>query len=265
METIQTSTDTKVQIFNNVQFGNVRIVMSEDESPLFCLADLCKAVELTNPSNVKSRLDKEDVQLVDLHALSCSQSGGVGNTMASFVNETGFYEVLLFSSSPKVKPFRRWVTSEVLPTIRKTGGYIVTHQEDTPEMIMAKALQIAQSTIERNRLQLEQANNTIIEQAPKVEYHDKCLDSKGYLTVNMIAAELGISHIKLNKLLCGWGIQYKQSDCYFLYSDYREKGYTVHRPYPYVNSQGITVTKQQMRWTEKGKKFIIELYYKKAA
>lgn len=110
-----------MQIFSNPAFGQVRTAGTPD-NPLFCLADVCNAVELTNPSSVKGRLDKEDVQLVDLHALNYKM---VGNSMATFINESGFYDVLLFSTSPKVKPFRRWVTHEVLPSIRKTGQYSV--------------------------------------------------------------------------------------------------------------------------------------------
>lgn len=111
----------ELKIFSNPAFGQVRTA-GTPENPLFCLADVCNAVELTNPSSVKSRLDREDVQLIDLHALNYQM---VGNSMATFVNEAGFYDVLLFSTSPKVKPFRRWVTHEVLPSIRKTGQYSV--------------------------------------------------------------------------------------------------------------------------------------------
>lgn len=111
----------EMQIFSNPAFGQVRTA-GTPENPLFCLADVCNAVELTNPSSVKSRLDREDVQLIDLHALNYQMAG---NSMATFVNEAGFYDVLLFSTSPKVKPFRRWVTHEVLPSIRKTGQYSI--------------------------------------------------------------------------------------------------------------------------------------------
>lgn len=111
----------EMQIFSNPAFGQVRTA-GTPENPLFCLADVCNAVELTNPSSVKSRLDREDVQLIDLHALNYQM---VGNSMVTFVNEAGFYDVLLFSTSPKVKPFRRWVTHEVLPSIRKTGQYSI--------------------------------------------------------------------------------------------------------------------------------------------
>ena len=100
---------SNIQIFKNEQFGEVRIIMNENNEPLFCLADVCKVVELTNPSSVKQRLDKEDVQVIDLHALN-PDFEIIGNSMATFINETGFYEVLLFSSSNKVKPYRRWIT-----------------------------------------------------------------------------------------------------------------------------------------------------------
>lgn len=112
-----------IEIFKNERFGEVRVAGTSEE-PLFCLADICKAVDLTNPSSVKSRLEPEDTQLIDLHALNGSLTI-VGNSMATFVTETGFYEVLLFSNSEKVKPFRRWITKEVLPSIRKTGQYSI--------------------------------------------------------------------------------------------------------------------------------------------
>jgi len=130
---------------------------------------------------------------------------------------------------------------------------------------LAKMLLESEEEKERMQLTIESQTKSLVESAPKVEYFDKCLDSKGYLTVNMIAAELGISAVKLNKLLSEWGIQYWQSECFFLYSEYRNMGYTVHRPYPYTNSQGIILTTQHMYWTESGKKFIVELYHKKVA
>lgn len=112
-----------IQIFQNEQFGQVRIVMNESNEPLFCLADVCNVVGLQNPSDVKRRLDATDVQLIDLHALSSTEGTIIGNSKANFINESGFYDVLLQSSSVGVKPFRKWVTSEVLPSIRKHGMY----------------------------------------------------------------------------------------------------------------------------------------------
>ena len=111
-----------IKIFEKEEFGRIRTAGTSDK-PLFCLADICRAVDLSNPSSVKSRLDPEDVQLLDLHALNYTEGDVNGNTMATFVSESGFYDTVLYSSSSKVKPFRKWVTSEVLPSIRKTGMY----------------------------------------------------------------------------------------------------------------------------------------------
>lgn len=157
----------EIQIFSNPQFGEIRTTIGADGEPMFCLADVCKAVGLTNASSVKNRLEKEDVQVFDLHALKLTE-GGVGNTKANFITESGFYDVLLYSDAPQVKPFRKWVTSEVLPTIRKTGGYIATKADDTPEMIMARAVLVAQATIEKQSKQIAEQSAKIEADAPKV-------------------------------------------------------------------------------------------------
>lgn len=133
-----------IEIFKNESFGEVRVA-GTSEQPLFCLADVCKAVELSNPSSVKARLDEEDVQLLDLHALNYTE--GIGNSKANFVTESGFYDVILQSSSPKVKPFRKWITSEVLPSIRKTGSYTAQQPLSPSELI----LKLAEMNVENER------------------------------------------------------------------------------------------------------------------
>lgn len=140
---------------------------------------------------------------------------------------------------------------------RKELALMVIQAEEEKERL-ALEVQQQQATIELQDKELKQA-------APKVEYCDKVLSSQGYLTVNMIAACLGISDIKLNKLLCQWGIQYKESGVYYLYSKHRDKGYTVHKPHAYTDSLGNIKTRQHMYWTEVGKKFILELYSFKVA
>ena len=174
-----------IQLFKNERFGEVRVAGTSEE-PLFCLADICKAVELQNPSSVKSRLDEEDLQIVDLHALN-PNTQIIGNSMATFVNETGFYEVLLFSSSPKVKQFRRWITKEVLPSIRKSGGYIATKEDDTPEMIMARAILVANETITRQKKQIEEAKKQISVLSPKAELMDRVMDTDQKIDIGQAA------------------------------------------------------------------------------
>lgn len=144
------------------------------------------------------------------------------------------------------------------------GAAKMVQRELTRKELIQLALEAEE---EKERLQLvniEQEYQLKL-QAPKVEYHDKVLSSEGYLTVNMIADCLGISAIKLNKLLCEWDVQYYESKTYHLKAKYRDKGYVVHRPHPYVDSQGNIKTRQQMYWTELGKQFILDLYNKKMA
>ena len=105
----------EIQVFNNPQFGAVRTAGTAD-NPMFCLADVCQAIGITNARNVKSRLDEEDVHLVD------TPTNG-GTQQITFVTESGLYDVIIRSDSEQAKPFRKWVTSEVLPSIRKHGMY----------------------------------------------------------------------------------------------------------------------------------------------
>lgn len=145
-----------IQIFKSPQFGNIRTAISPDGEPLFCLADLCKAINVNNNRNVAKRLDEDDVRRIDITDVLGR------NQQALFVTESGMYEVLLRSDSEKAKPFRKWVCVEVLPAIRKTGGYMVSRPEETPEQVMARALLIAQDTIDRTRARAEKAESKVI-------------------------------------------------------------------------------------------------------
>lgn len=101
-----------LQIFNNEEFGEVRTAVVNDE-PMFCLIDICKALEMSNPTMVAQRLDEDERTKLDL--------GRQGET--NFITESGLYAVILRSNKPNAKKFRKWVTAEVLPQIRKTGSY----------------------------------------------------------------------------------------------------------------------------------------------
>lgn len=134
----QKSDASAIQVFNSPQFGEIRTAGTSEE-PLFCLSDVCSVLGLRQ-GDVKQRLDDGVVSTQPIiDALGREQQ-------ANFVNEDGLYDVILDSRKPQAKAFRKWVTSEVLPAIRKTGGYLATKQDDTPEEIMARALTIAQAT-----------------------------------------------------------------------------------------------------------------------
>lgn len=184
-----------IEIFRNDRFGEVRTIIDEKNEPWFCLSDVCKSVELTNPSSVKTRLEVEDTQLVDLHALKLNEVI-VGNSTATFINESALYDVLLFSNSQKVKPFRKWVTKEVLPSIRKTGSYSL--QQRVPQTF-AEALRLAADLQEQN----ERQQALLLEQAPKVEFYDDVVDSGDALYMSAVAKtlNLGIGRNSLFKIL----------------------------------------------------------------
>lgn len=131
-----------IQIFKNPQFGEIRTAGTAD-NPMFCLSDVCKSLDLS-AKGVNQRLSDEVISNYPI-------KDSLGRTQqALFVNEDGLYDVMLDSRKPKARQFRKWVTSEVLPAIRKTGGYMVSKEGDTPELIMARALKIANDTITRH-------------------------------------------------------------------------------------------------------------------
>lgn len=264
--------------------GNKFTVYGTAENPLFLAKEVAECIDYAKRSNgsynttmMLQSVDEEEKVANIVDTLG-------GNQQVWFLTEDGLYEVLMQSRKPIAKEFKKGV-KEILKNIRKTGGYISTTPNDTPEEIMARALTIAQATLakrEERLKQLEAENEhkqVVIEQkeeeiiikdkeikilAPKGESFDKIMSSEGLVTTNMIAAFLEISAIKLNKLLCEWGIQYKQSSVYFLTIKYRGNGYTKHVPHPYMDN-GVQKSREHMYWTEKWRKFVIELYNSKMA
>lgn len=183
--------ENQIQVFNNPKFGEIRTTGSAD-NPAFCLTDVCKALGLT--TNGITRRLQDDV--ISNHPII----DRLGRTQqALFVNEDGLYDVILDSRKPEARQFRKWVTGEVLPSIRKNGGYVVTTQEDTPELIMARALQVAQATITKHEQMLEQANERISIQdsqiqklQPKADFADAAFKAEGNVDIGQAAKILGL-------------------------------------------------------------------------
>lgn len=274
-----------IQVLSETELlGHKFTVYGTAENPLFLAKEVAECIDYAKTSqgyyDVSRMVGTVDEE--EKHLRTIFVDGR--NYEMWFLTEDGLYEVLMQSRKPIAKEFKKGV-KEILKTIRKTGGYIATKQDDTPEEIMARALTIAQATLakrEERLKQLEAENEhkqVVIEQkeeeiiikdkkikilAPKGESFDKIMSSEGLVTTNMIAAFLEISAIKLNKLLCEWGIQYKQSSVYFLTIKYRGNGYTKHVPHPYMDN-GVQKSREHMYWTEKGRKFVIDLYNSKMA
>lgn len=181
----------KVRIFSNERFGEIRTAGTSEE-PLFCLADVCRAVGITNARNVKDRLDAEDVRLVD------TLTAG-GKQQVNFVTESGLYDVIIRSDSEAAKPFRKWVTSEVLPSIRKTGGYIHTKESDTDDDIMARALLIAQETLKRRDERIKALETEREQDKPKVAFANAIEASKSSCLIGELAKILTQNGFKIGQ------------------------------------------------------------------
>lgn len=203
----------EIKIFQNEQFGQIRIVVNENNEPLFCLADVCNVLGLRQ-GDVRQRLEEGVVSTQPLET-----SGGV--QQANFVTEDGLYDAILDSRKPEAKKFRKWVTSEVLPSIRKHGGYITAQQNDTPEEIMARALIVAQETLKRKEQRLIEAESKIKQDAPKVLFADavstsqrSCLIAELAKILQQNGVNIGqnrlFSWMRDNGYLCQKGDYYNQ-------------------------------------------------------
>jgi len=247
----------ELQIFNNPEFGSVRTI-TKDNEPMFCLGDLCRALDLT-AKGVKQRLSDEVISNYPIE----DALGRMQNTL--FVNEDGLYDVILESRKESAKKFRKWVTSEVLPSIRKNGGYIANQEKMTPEQIVANALIVAQNIISQKDRQIEeletsvqQMDSVITEMTPKVDYADRILSSKDCMTVSQIAQDYGMSAKRFNKILHTAGIQRKVGEQWILYAEYQGKGYVRNKTCEYSKGNGDTGTKLLTVWTQKGRMLIYE-------
>ena len=163
----------EIKIFESPEFGRIRTVNDERGEPWFCLTDVCKVLGLKQ-RHVRERLD-DGVVSTDTIADSLGRL-----QMANFVNEDGLYDVILDSRKPSARDFRKWVTSEVLPQIRKTGGYIPLSGDDDEKTILAKAVTILQRT-------LKQKDDLLEAQRPKVQFAEAVTTGDGCILMSEMA------------------------------------------------------------------------------
>lgn len=267
--------ENQIKIFNNPNFGEVRVA-GTSEQPLFCLADVCGILSLGNPSQVKTTLKESGVISNEVSTPIISQginTGKTKNTIMNFITESNLYKCVFQSRKPDAEKFQDWVCDEVLPSIRKQGGYIATTSQDTPEEIMARALMLAQQTLakrEERMRQLEADNESkrvtiniqteeIKKVAPKVNYYDDTLQSVNTMTTTQVAKELGMEANKLNEKLKTCGISYKQSGQWLLRAPYSNWGMHSTRTQTYTRSDGSMGTSVYTVWTQRGRRFIHSL------
>lgn len=258
-----------IQVLSETELlGHKFTVYGTAENPLFLAKEVAEVLNYSESNSSKlTNLVESDEKVRNI----ITTPGG--NQEVWLLTEDGLYEVLFQSRKPIAKEFKKGV-KEILKTIRKTGGYLATKQDDTPEEIMARALTIAQATLAKREERLKQLeaqteqqqatidlqDKEIKEAAPKVSYYDNHLLSVNAMTTTQISKEIGMSAEKLNNKLKELGIQFKQSGQWLLKSPYDKWGMHETRTNIFTSERGNTHTNTYTVWTQKGRRFIIALY-----
>ena len=258
----------QVAVFENPEFGTVRTATDDKGEPWFCAKDLCDVLGYKKSSDsVKQHVRCDDTIKRGVWVEVGMKKDGTPAkrlTQMIFVNESGFYALVLGSKLPSAVKFKDWVTSVVLPQIRKTGGYIPVKEGESEEETIRNAEEILRATLKKKEMLLEQQRKLIEEQdveirrlngvvdeqvvniarkgeniihlehqvdglLPKAIYSDNVLDSVSCFTTTQVAKELGVTAQELNRSLCALHIQYYQSGQYMLYAEYAHMGLAKSR------------------------------------
>ena len=241
---------------NNLMiFENKEVEVFEFEGKvLFNPRHVGECLNLTDSAVRKSIANMNNKQVVKLKNLDVKDVPirKLNNAGENFLTESGVYKLIFKSDKKEAEKFQDWVTDEVLPEIRKTGGYITTTDDMNDEDILARALQIANARI-------EERNKQIKELKPKAEYTDMVLQSNNSFTISQIANDYGMTAQEFNKLLNKLEIQYKQSGQWLLYKPYKDKGYACSETTIISKGVGRVRTSMHTKWTQKGRKIIYDL------
>lgn len=231
---------TDLQIFKNDTFGQVRI-LEKDNELWFVAKDVCDCLEIKNTTDALKRLDNDERSRFNL--------GRQGET--NIVNEYGLYNLVLSSRKPEAKEFKRWITHEVIPAIRKNGSYSIEIPKTLPEALRAYADEVESHNA--TKAIVAQQEQQIAEFKPVKDYVDKILSSKSCLTITQIAADYGMSAQELNKILHEARLQHKVGDQWILYKQHMSKGFTKSETFTFCRSDGRLDSKITTKWTQKGR------------
>lgn len=251
----------ELHIFKNNEFGNLRVVQKDNQT-WFVAKDVCECLGLNNSRQALSRLDDDEKNSVILN------DGIPGNPNKAVVNEYGLYALVLSSRKPEAHQFKRWVTHEILPTIRKHGAYMTPETIEktltSPDFIIRLATELKKEKEARAKLEIEnnQKNQIIGELKPKADYTDLILQSKGTVPITAIAKDYGISGRKMNKILHELKVIYKTGNQWFLYAKYQAHGYTHSKTINFTHRNGRKDVTMHTEWTQKGRLFLYNLLKK---
>lgn len=252
---------TELQLFENPEFGKIRVVEKNGE-PWFVAADVCRALDIKNSRDALSRLDDDEKGVVLTDTLG-------GKQEISIVNEPGLYSLVLGSRKPEAKAFKRWITHDVIPSIRKHGIYAtentVEEMLNDPDTAIRLLTEIKKERTRRKALEAEnEAQKQIIADfQPIKQYVDSILSSTRTLTTTQIAADYDMSAKRLNKILHEDGIQRYVNGQWILYTEHMGKGYTKSKTINITRSDGRPDTVLNTEWTQKGRLMIHEILTKR--
>lgn len=247
----------EIQVFSNAELGEVRTTVLDGEV-MFVGKEVADVLGYTNTQKaIRDHVDEDD-KLTERIVLSGQ------NREVIFINESGMYSLILSSKMPNAKKFKRWITSEVLPSIRKHGVYAVDEVLQNPDVLIQALTELKKEREEKAQLKETVAvqNQQITEMTPKACYYDVVLNCKDVISTTEIAKDYGWSAKKMNSYLHEKKIQFKQGKIWLLYQKYAEQGLTSTKTSVYNGRDGISHSSIHTYWTQKGRLFIYELLKK---
>lgn len=245
----------EIQVFSNEKLGEVR---TTDGEVMFVGKDVAEILGYKDTSDAMRRhVDDEDKLTM------CFTDSGQSREMY-VINESGLYSLILSSKMPNAKKFKRWVTAEVLPSIRKHGVYAIDEVLQNPDVLIQALTELKKEREEKEKLKETVAvqNQQITEMTPKAGYYDVVLNCKDVISTTEIAKDYGWSAKKMNAYLHEKKIQFKQGKIWLLYQKYSEQGLTSTKTSVYNGSDGLSHSSIHTYWTQKGRLFIYELLKK---
>lgn len=240
----------ELQVFKNAEFGSVRITVIDGES-FFVGKDVAEILGYSNSRDAISKhVDEEDKGVA-----KCDTLGGMQEL--TLINESGLYSLILRSQLPKARQFKRWVTAEILPAIRRRGMYAIDEILENPDLAIEALTQLKEERRKRKALELTAAvqKQQIAELSPKASYYDLILQNRNTVPVTQIAKDYGISGRKFNELLHDLGVQYRFRKTWLLYQHYADLGYTQSKTFAIDAEKSVMHT----YWTQKGRLFLYDL------
>lgn len=244
-----------ITIFKNSEFGEIRTTEINGES-WFVGKDVAGILGYEKARNaIAMHVDEDD-------ALKQGITDSLGRMQeTTFINESGLYSLILGSKLPSARAFKRWVTSEVLPSIRKHGMYAKDELLDNPDLMIAMLTELKAEREKAKQLENTVAiqNQQIVEMKPKASYYDVVLNCSDLVAISVIAKDYGWSANRMNQYLHEQGVQYKQGNIWLLYQQYAELGYTSTKTHSYPGNDGTIHTKVHTYWTQSGRLFIYGL------